>query len=193
MPKQGDVFTYDDAFKSGDYTVTITTCYINDTVSDDEAWEGSPWPIVQKQVITFKKMDSTCTVINFTNKQIRKKTKGGKNVMAAEMVIVNAGLIKADHKFLFGIFEANNLCNGSYCPTYTGEFELNGDYVLQYMHNENRQDVVLIGAVPIYMDGDQDSVSTNRAIDSLRKSMGITEEGEKEAIDTAKTIGINKR
>lgn len=183
-----DTFSHDDEFVSGIYKVVITTTYINDTLSEEEAWEAIQWPIVKSQKVTFKCKDSVCTVFEFPTRKISRQTKKGGSVKAAEVIIWNAGLIQGKNTTLFGIPEATGLCTGSYCPTYNGVFNLTGVPVYQLFKNEAKELSLLVGKEARKITDDK---SISHKIDSINRAAGITREIETASWNSRRKIGIN--
>ena len=187
---QSDTFSYNDEFISGPYTIVVTTRYINDSLSGDEAWEAIQWPIVETQEVMFKYKDSISTVFHFPTRKIHRRTTKGKTVDAAELVIWNANLIQGKKTILFGIFEATGLCSGSYCPTYDGVFNLDGSLIYQIFKDESKRQSLVIGneVNKVILS----SKKSYEKLDNIYRVNGITQEILNEAWITRRKIGVNK-
>jgi len=186
--KQGEEFTYTDEFVSNFNKVIVTTYYINDSLSDNEAWEVMQWPIVKNQKITFLYKDSISSVFYFPSGKILRQTKANKFIEAAEIIIWDANFIQGKNEVYFGVFEASGICNGSLCPTYDGAFRLSGNPIYQ-IHSVNKKKMLILGG------GRTENLLHKKGVsklETLYDSIGITKKIMDDAYENRKRIGLKK-
>lgn len=115
-----------------EYTLSLNTCLLNDSVITNELlWQK---PIVIRQEISLFKKGHLLKKIEIKNNQLVILTKDGLNIDVSQIPIIDVAFVKGEETFIY-LYGALN-CNGINCPEYLGIYDLSGNKCIDYISTD---------------------------------------------------------
>ncbi|MDP4291437.1 MAG: hypothetical protein Q8908_10190 [Bacteroidota bacterium] len=113
-------FTYKIKIQSGDYSLSIETTCLNDSLSPEEA--GYTYPVT-KQMLIFQYKNRILNSFNHPVVNCKRELKNGKKVEALENEIIQMGILHEKNYIIY--YVEGNSCNA--CSEFEGFYSLKGE------------------------------------------------------------------
>jgi hypothetical protein len=129
-PDNKKSFTYKTKIQSSNYSLSIATTCLNDSLSPDEA--GYTYPVT-RQILIFKYKKSILNSFNHPVLNCKRELKNGKKVEALENEIIQIGILQGKNGVIY--YVEGNSCNA--CSEFEGFYSLRGETLwCNYTHNK---------------------------------------------------------